>query len=190
MHSKIKRILSCVLVAVIVFSSLIVSSNLVFADSNDRIATYIKLAKDGTITDGTTDGMTEDQLRFLGVYLSNFYIPFGTEIGTAADSDMEKTTKTDMADTLKQKFAFSDELANSIVDTVYGYTRSSLKDLKYYIKYGDKTYDLPFTSCTYYTYFAIMCGRIEYFLDGYVSDQSNINSKGCPSTPDKYSDDK
>lgn len=190
MHSKIKRILSCVLVAVIVFSSLIVSGNLVFADSNDRIATYIKLAKDGTITDGTTDGMTEDQLRFLGVYLSNFYIPFGTEIGTAADSDMEKTTKTDMADTLKQKFAFSDELANSIVDTVYGYTRSSLKDLKYYIKYGDKIYDLPFTSCTYYTYFAIMCGRVEYFLDGYVPDQSNINSKGCPSTPTIYPDDK
>lgn len=187
MHLKFKKILSCMLVLVIVFSSLVVSGNVVFADSNSRIATYIKLAKDGTITDGNTDGMTEDQLRFLGVYLSNFYIPFGTEIGTAADSDMEKTTKTDMRDTLKQKFAFSDELANSIVETVYGYTRSSLKDLSFYVKIGNNYIAVPL-ECNYYRYFEVMCGRTDAVLEGTISDLSGVNSKGVPDGSDKYKD--
>ena len=186
MHSKIKRILSCVLVAVIVFSSLIVSGNLVFADSNDRIATYIKLAKDGKITDGTTDGMTEDQLRFLGVYLSNFYIPFGTEIGTSANSEIEKTTQTDMVDTLKQKFAFSDELATSIVETIYGYTRSSLKDLKFYVKTADDKYIAIPYDCNYYNYFEVMCGRTDALLEGTLSDLSGVTSKGTPDDSGKY----
>lgn len=186
MHSKIKRILSCVLVAVMVFSSLIVSGNLVFADSNDRIATYIKLAKDGKITDGTTDGMTEDQLRFLGVYLSNFYIPFGTEIGTSANSEIEKTTQTDMVDTLKQKFAFSDELATSIVETIYGYTRSSLKDLKFYVKTADDKYIAIPYDCNYYNYFEVMCGRTDALLEGTLSDLSGVTSKGTPDDSGKY----
>lgn len=180
--------MSCILVAVTVFSSLIVSGNVVFADSNDRIATYINLAKNGTITDGNTDGMTEDQLRFLGVYLSNFYIPFGTEIGTSANSEIEKTTQTDMVDTLKQKFAFSDELATSIVETIYGYTRSSLKDLKFYVKTSDNDYIIVPFECNYYRYFEVMCGRTDAMLEGTISDLSGVTSKGTPDDSGKYDD--
>lgn len=176
MHSKIKRILSCVLVAVIVFSSLIVSGNLVFADSNDRIATYINLAKDGTITNGSTEGMTEDQLRFLGIYLSNFYIPFGTEIGTSGGETAE-TTKKDMVETLKQKFAFSDELATSLVETVFGYTRSSLKDLSVYVskEYQDGDYKKVEIAPNYYNFLRFMMGRGEDVFHKYYHNWDNKN---------------
>lgn len=163
--------------AVIVFSSLIVSGNLVFADSNDRIATYIKLAKDGTITDGTTDGMTEDQLRFLGVYLSNFYVPFGTEIGTSG-GEMSETTKKDMVETLQQKFAFSEDLATSIVETIFGYTRSSLQDLSVYVSegYQDGNYIKVDIAPNYYNFLRLMEGRADDVFHKYAHWRENKNA--------------
>ena len=88
-----RRVVSLVLVLVTLVSVLIIGVSGVSADSNDRVATYIKLAADGEVTDGDTSGMTEDQLRFLGLYLSNFYVPFGTELGTNDDETFTAETR-------------------------------------------------------------------------------------------------
>ena len=103
-----RRVVSLVLVLVTLVSVLIMGVSGVSADSNDRVATYIKLAADGEVTDGDTSGMTEDQLRFLGLYLSNFYVPFGTELGTN-DDETTNSTKEDMTKSLQQKLAFSED---------------------------------------------------------------------------------
>lgn len=186
MKSLGKRVISMVLVLITFVGIFISSISSAYADSNDRIATYIKLAKDGEITDGNVNSMTEDQLRFLGIYLSNFYVPFGTEIGTSSGEIMEETKK-DMVDTLQQKFAFSDELATSIVETVFGYTRSSLKELFFYIidnKNGNMI-QLPL-DCSYYNYFAVMSGRIDALFYNALLDQSGITSEGVPDNSGKY----
>ena len=131
-----KRITSTVLVLVTLISMLIIGVSSVNADSNDRIATFIQLAATGEVTDGNTSSMTEDQLRFLGIYLSNFYKPFVTELGTAAGENTDKV-KEDMKKSLQEKLAFSEDLSTSLVDTIFGYTRSSMKKLSFYIKDSD-----------------------------------------------------
>ena len=155
-----RRVVSLVLVLVTLVSVLIIGVSGVSADSNDRVATYIKLAADGEVTDGDTSGMTEDQLRFLGLYLSNFYVPFGTELGTN-DDETTNSTKEDMTKSLQQKLAFSEDLSKSLVETIFGYTRSSLKDLSFYIinENGDGFYKLEKTACNYYNFLRLMLGR-------------------------------
>ena len=155
-----RRVVSLVLVLVTLVSVLIIGVSGVSADSNDRVATYINLAANGEVTDGDTSGMTEDQLRFLGLYLSNFYVPFGTELGTN-DDETTNSTKEDMTKSLQQKLAFSEDLSKSLVETIFGYTRSSLKDLSFYIinENGDGFYKLEKTACNYYNFMRLMFGR-------------------------------
>lgn len=185
MKSLGKRVISMILVLITFVGIFISSISSAYADSNDRIATYIKLAKDGEITDGNVNSMTEDQLRFLGIYLSNFYVPFGTEIGTSNGEIMEETKK-DMVDTLQQKFAFSDELATSIVETVFGYTRSSLKELFFYVTDKNGTQMKLFDSCSYYDYFMIMSGRIDAYFGDILKNQEGLTTDGTPDGSGKY----
>lgn len=181
MNSLGKRVISMVLVLITFVGIFISSVSSVYADSNDRISTYINLAKNGEVTDGDASGMTEDQLRFLGLYLSNFYVPFGTEIGTSG-SELAETTKKDMVETLQQKFAFSEELATSIVDTVFGYTRSSLKDLQVYASegYQDGNYIKVEIAPNYYNFLRLMEGRADDVFNKYFhywGDKNNDTDK-------------
>lgn len=148
-----------------------------YADSKDRISKFIQLAKDGQVTDGNVSDMTEDQLRFLGVYLSNFYVPFGTEIGTSG-GEMSETTKKDMVETLQQKFAFSEELATSIVETIFGYTRSSLQDLSVYVSegYQDGNYIKVDIAPNYYNFLRLMEGRADDVFHKYAHWRENKNA--------------
>lgn len=192
MRKFCKSSICMVLILVFLASSILVLNTISASaeentNSNDRIATYIKLAKDGEVTDGDASSMTEDQLRFLGIYLSNFYVPFGTEIGTTS-TELAESTKKDMINTLKQKFAFSDKLSKSIVETIFGYTRSSLKDLKFYVKSNSKTYTTSF-ECNYYNYFHVMCGRLDFAFDGVLENQRGITSQGVPTSLSTYIDD-
>lgn len=180
MKSLGKRVISMVLVLVVFIGVFMISGVNTYADSNDRIATFIKLAKDSEVTDGDISGMTESELRFLGIYLSNFYVPFGTEIGTSG-SEITETTKTDMVDTLQQKFAFSEELATSIVETIFGYTRSSLTKLDVYIKDGDIYKSISdFISPNYFNYARIMMGRMDSVIYNIADgvDYNGIDTKG------------
>ena len=89
MRKLIKRFTAILLVAISVIGTFSLS---VSADSNNIISTYISLAKDGAVTDDALDTktLTQSQLRFLGVYASNFFVPFSTELGEAAGEETEK----------------------------------------------------------------------------------------------------
>lgn len=164
-----RRVVSLVLVLVTLISVLIMGVSGVSADSNSRIATYIKLAAGNEITDGDVNTMTEDQLRFLGLYLSNFYIPFVTEIGTNND-ETTNNTKDDMVACLQQKLAFSENLSKSLVETIFGYTRSSLEELYAYIPFpGVSTVDghSPGWLLSYDSFFELCSGECLYtFSEG------------------------
>ena len=158
-----RRVVSLVLVLVTLVSVLIIGVSGVSANSNDRVATYINLAADGEVTDGDTSGMTEDQLRFLGLYLSNFYVPFGTELGTN-DDETTNSTKEDMTKSLQQKLAFSEDLSKSLVETIFGYTRSSLKDLSFYTRDQNGYKEIPLVAPNYWNFYRFMIGRGEDVL--------------------------
>lgn len=171
-----KGVISCILILAI-FVGIALTPLTAYADSNDRISKFIQLAKDGQVTDGNVSDMTEDQLRFLGVYLSNFYVPFGTEIGTSG-GEMSETTKKDMVETLQQKFAFSEELATSIVEIIFGYTRSSLQDLSVYVSegYQDGNYIKVDIAPNYYNFLRLMEGRADDVFHKYAHWRENKNA--------------
>lgn len=173
------KIISIVLILITLISILIVSQTTVYADSNDRITTFLKLAAENKLTDEDVANITEDELRFLGVYLSNFYIPFGTELGATSD-ETTKTTKGDMVSSLKQKLAFSDELATALVETILGYARSSMTELKIYasekevvigddLTDGKVLHELTYTAPNYYNFLRLMMGRADDVFRDYFN---------------------
>lgn len=104
--------------------------------SADIISTYINLAAGKSNFGGDAElSFTKDQLRFLGVYISNFFIPFGTELGQAK-GDSDKTAEGINA-ALKNSLNFSDTYATMFTDELLGLARNSIKDLVFVGEYED-----------------------------------------------------
>lgn len=162
-----RRFLSLFLV--VAMSVCLMANTLVstYSDSNDRISTFLKMAAGAEITDEDVSGLTIDQLQFLGVYLSNFYQPFGTEFGGDND-EIAENCKTDMVEALQTKLAFSDEMATSLVEYVLQMTRDSIQYLDLYYKDDEGNY-VKIDSCelNYYNFIRLMLGRSEDVFSGW-----------------------
>lgn len=138
--------------------------------SNDIISTFINLAKGQSATDLSGTNLDEDQLRFLGVYASNFFVPFSTELGSARGDNTEQVVE-QMAEALTVGLKFDDIYAQSFAETLIGLARGSIKDLKiafsnsyqedYVIPEAD---DLTLRN-TYYNYLASMIGGVETIIN-------------------------
>lgn len=144
----------------------------VFADvgdgnSNDRISTYINLAANKSNMDDDLSGMslTEDQLRFLGVYVSNFFVPFSTEFGAASSNDETDPTREAVINALQVGLNFSDTYAETFAETIVGLARSSVKELTLGVseEYGEniQKVDDGLIPATYLNYFYSMVGGPE-----------------------------
>ena len=155
--------------------------SMVFADdegmsagsANSRIKTYINLAKGEAVVNADLTNLTADQLRFLGVWLSNFYVPFGTELGGAGGKYIEQN-KLDMKTALCDNLNFSEELSATLVEEILGRARSSATQLKvrvtsdpWYKGYKPETaLTLPNSefsafseNMSYYDFFRLMIGE-------------------------------
>ena len=87
---KKRKVITWVLLVVMVFQTLVMSLskvNVYAEDANTRLSNYLKLGKGKSITDIDVSQITNEELQLLGVYLSNFYVPMSTEIGTSSDDD-------------------------------------------------------------------------------------------------------
>lgn len=165
-----KRLLSLLLVAIFVISTFSIP---VSADSNDRVATFINLAKGNSIQDNLADlqNLTQDELRFLGVYISNFFIPFGTELGSAG-SDDETTTQNqeDIKAALQTNLDFSDEVAELFTETLLGLSRSNTQELSFKVSknYHSGYVDVPDFKLNYYNFLRLMLGETYAVFEGYT----------------------
>ena len=58
-----------------------------YASSGERISAFINLAsgKQSTDTNINKLNLSKKDLQFLGVYISNFFVPFGTELGVSGE---------------------------------------------------------------------------------------------------------
>ena len=101
------------------------------ADSTERIQAYIDLAAGKQISDVDINNLdlSNRDLQFLGVYISNFFVPFGTEFG-ASSEDTTVVNKEDIKKALQTNINFSDAMADSLTETLIGLSRSSVKRLK------------------------------------------------------------
>lgn len=166
--------------------SIMLPSRGVYADSNDRITTFIHLAagKQTTDVDMNSLSLSERDLRFLGVYISNFFVPFGTELGdsgNSGDNDVTTMNKEDIKKALQTNINYSDSLAESLTETLLGLSRNSVKELSLCVseKYqgdlvplSDGNAQVPLNS---YTAFSCMLGGLPEVLSWY-KDEDCTNS--------------
>ena len=117
--------LSCVL-----FTSSILScfSATVYAlNSNDIRAAYINFAKGKTLSEiSGLDALTPEELRLIGVFLSNFYVPFSS---TLAESTSDDEVKSDMANALATGANFDKDVAQVLVEYVWSMSLATAKPL-------------------------------------------------------------
>lgn len=97
--------------------------------ANDLVAAYINLAagKSQIGNDGSLK-FTKDQLRFLGVYVSNYFVPFATELGAAKDDSID-TTSESIKSALTTGLNFKEDMAESFTEYLLGLIRGNTKDL-------------------------------------------------------------
>jgi hypothetical protein len=132
-------------VALVLFLSVIIPSTAKAdtTDSNDRRAGLINLGKgvqDANGASGEINSLTGDELKTLGVFLSNFYVPFSTQIGKGNSDEDTKAIKQQMVDVLTKTGSFTDEVANAIVDAVLQVANNPKPLYFSYSTNGGKTY--------------------------------------------------
>lgn len=176
--------LSLVMVLGVVSSSLITAK----ADSNDRISTFINFAAGKQTSDMDINdlSLSERDLQFLGVYISNFFIPFGTELGT--NDDVTSMNKEDIKEALQTNINFSDALAESLTETMLGLSRASVKELTLCVskEYQGDLVEVPDMPLNYYTVLTCMLGGLDTLAKWYEGDSANSAIKGIKEGKYKY----
>jgi len=136
---KQKRLLSGVLSTLVGLSILPnMSLGTVHADSTDRLAVNIKWAQNKgfeDMLDEDLSGYTSEDLRMIGVFLSNFYSPFSTCIGKSDTTGAEETMK-NMVDALTDQCNFEQDVAEHFVKLIWDMSSETVKPL-YFAKIND-----------------------------------------------------
>lgn len=170
-----KRILSiCLSVCILLgsFSLDVFASDSAVAtgSSKSRIQTYLNMAAGKATTDETLANMTftKDQLLFLGVYSTNFFVPFGTELGVAAsNSESTDDSMTALKSGLQKGLKFSDTYAQTFAENIVGLARGNVQKLKvgYSKEYGATPEGVK--DVNYYEF-------LSYMLSGTNSKSSSV----------------
>lgn len=125
------RLLSVVLAGVILFTSLLGLGvgvpSAYAADANDRIQTALNLGSGKQIGGLDGEGLTEEELRFYGIFMSNLYVPFVTEIGPQS---VQSQTSVD-AEALQEEFVrVAQENLNMDEDTAKAVSKAVLNQVR------------------------------------------------------------
>lgn len=181
---KLKRWGAFTLALLITASSLLTTSQSVtsnvMADSDssatERVTNFISLAAGKETQDlDSSMTLTKDELRFLGVYISNFYIPFGTELGTS-DTDVNTQTSEDIKTALQKSLNFSDDMAEVITENVMGLSRSNCEELEFRVseKYHKDYKPVINFNPNYFNFLRLMLGETTTVFEGYqlMEDES------------------
>lgn len=190
-----KSVVSLVLAVVITAYTLIADwslpSKVSAQGAVDRVTTFINLAKGQSIVDADGNELAElttDELQFLGVYLSNFYIPFYTELGVEADNE---NTVNQMAEALSKNMNWSEDMAKVLCDNIISMSRTNCRELEFRVSidYQDGDYTkVPDFNLNYYNFLRLMLGEYQAVFQGYsmgLSD-STVERKGWAAWNDFY----
>lgn len=134
-----KQVLISLISFMLIFSFIFVDLSVcVNADSQSRTKNWIALgAEKSTVSSLGTDEFSYDEMRIIGIFLSNYYIPWSTQINNKNDSSADDKTKENMITALTDSLNFDQSVAEGLVNAVYSMSESSAKEL--YIDFGDKT---------------------------------------------------
>ena len=137
-----KRIISgllCLAMCLTLVSSL--PTQVAHADSNSRMQVNIQWAQNKGFEDMNADdlsNLTYDDLLMIGVFLSNFYVPFSTCLGGSMEDDEVTETQDNMVKVLVNQCNFDEEVAEFVVPLIWDMSLSTAKPL-YIGKYNKST---------------------------------------------------
>lgn len=113
--------------------------------ANGRISTYINFAEGKTLDSALVKTLNTEQIRFMGVFLSNFYTPWMTDLGSGSDKT-SKAAQESILNALKEYAGFDETTAKTFANYLQGITRASSMKLtvQFKGKMSDaKTVDAP-----------------------------------------------
>ena len=141
------------------------SSNTVYSSDGTamgRAKVFIRKAAGKNVVSDTEEmaKMTKEDLRFLGVYISNFFIPFGTEFGV--NTKMNEKNQSDIVSALKSNLNFDETTAKSLADTLIGLTRSNNSELVFCVsnEYQKELVPLDDVVLNQYSFTQAMSGHL------------------------------
>lgn len=155
------------------------SGSTTYTGANSRVQAFLDLAA-GKQADSFGDiKFTKDQLQFLGVFVSNYYIPFGTELGAAAGEETNDTIEA-VKKSLMHGLSFEESYAEMFTDEIMGLARASAKSnelsLAVSSKYGEGFKEVKVVNGNYYNFLATMIGGAGQLFSHYDGDTfSNAN---------------
>lgn len=97
--------------------------------SNSRVQANIQWGQKKSFQDMSADDLgqlTYDDLRMIGVFLSNFYVPYSTAVGKSTSED---TVKEDMVNALVNQCNFNKDVAEALVPMVWQMVLDTAKPL-------------------------------------------------------------
>lgn len=183
---KWKGVVSFCMALLILFYSVFIHWDIkeheVYAEgAQDRVETFISMAAGKQMNSESINNLTLDELRFLGIYLSNFYIPFFSELGIYDEASID-SQKERMIKAISNNLKYDEQIAGVLVDNIIDLSRNNYEELilatsenyhdgNYTVQYNGKpiSYDLFLQSMVagYTTPFA---GQFKYGYFGYMKD--------------------
>ena len=134
-----------------------------YSGNKGKIQTFIRMSA-GKNTTGSDDTgtLTTSDIRFLGVYLSNFYIPFKTELGNTS-SEISQNNIESMRKALQTNLSFSDDMADTLTKGIMNMSKTNNKELKLYVSkaYQKDLVEFSDVNLSYYVAMSIMSGRLK-----------------------------
>lgn len=171
-YKRYKRVVSLLVVFMVLLNSVSPLATVNAATvANGRISAFISWSAGKELDAASFDSsnFTQKDLQFLGVYLSNFFVPFGTELGES--DELTEMNKSDMVSALQTSLNFDDTLATSFVETILGLSRTSKQELSLYVSttYQDDLVAVPDIPLNYYTVLSCMLGGLPEIIENYDS---------------------
>lgn len=116
--------------------------------------------------------MSKEDLKFLGVYISNFFIPFGTEFGVNAK--MNDQNKEDIVSALRTNLNYDEATATSLAETIIGLSRSNNSELVFCVsdEYQKEIVPLDDMVLNSYTMIQAMSGRLPEVMKEELPNES------------------
>lgn len=135
--------------------------------AENRIQQNYKLNAGDSMSKASMDSLEARDIEYLGTFLSNFYVPFDTEISDVNESGISKEDKANrqatrdfLVDALTKQMNFEEATAKEVVNGVIGASISSATELKIKCTYDDKTTEECIA--TFYDFLTLVAGGTYY----------------------------
>lgn len=142
-----------------------------------RIKVFLrKAAGKNVVSDNDAiSNMSQNDLKFLGVYLSNFFIPYGTEF--AMNSGLTEENLSELSSALMTNLKFDEDTAKSLANIIIGLSKANNQELVFCVssEYQKELIKLDDVVLNEYTLIQAMSGRLPKLMGDRLPNMYTTN---------------